>query len=137
MNPVIITLSFDIYNVITQTLDKVSYHSKSWKRKITDKKLWETNERQKIQRQMDRNPSTMLIERLIAAFKKHKSEIKASPKEMKNYFMSIDNTEVINSCIAKINEWLNMFGEGLQKIAESELKSIQRDTNELQRELSM
>lgn len=46
---------------------------------------------------------------------------------MTNYFVLIDNSEVKQSTIQKIEEWLLILGDSLRLIASKELKSIRND----------
>jgi dynein heavy chain len=56
-------------------------------------------------------------------------------KEMSNFFVLIDNSEVNNACIQKTEEWLEAYGEILKKMANSLLKDIIRDTEEYEKKL--
>lgn len=44
--------------------------------------------------------------------------------EQQNYFVLIDQSEVNESTIKKVDEWLNILGECLKQIASKELHQI-------------
>ena len=135
-NPVIVMLNYEICQSRNQAIEKVAYHTKAWKRRIQDRKLWDNNEKNKMQRSLDRNPSTHYIERFISYYKRSRTEIESLPKDAKNFFMVIDNSEVISSCLQKFEEWLKMLGNGLKDIASKELNMVIRETNEYLRHLN-
>lgn len=45
-----------------------------------------------------------------------------------NYFVLIDNSEVKQASIDKVEEWLTTIGDILMRMATAELRSIQKDT---------
>lgn len=48
--------------------------------------------------------------------------------EQQNYFVLIDNSEVKESTILQVGEWLQILGESLKAIATKELKAIMTET---------
>jgi dsRNA-specific ribonuclease len=56
--------------------------------------------------------------------------------EQLNYFVLIDNSEVKESTIQKVNEWLEILGDSLKQIATKELKAIQYITNDYKQKLN-
>jgi hypothetical protein len=48
----------------------------------------------------------------------------------------IDNSEVKESTIQKVNEWLEILGDSLKQIATKELKAIQYITNDYKQKLN-
>ena len=55
--------------------------------------------------------------------------------EQQNYIVLIDYNEVKQASIEKIDEWLQILGDGLKTIATKELKAIIRDTEEYEKAL--
>jgi predicted transcriptional regulator len=55
-------------------------------------------------------------------FKIAKQQYIQQNNEQQNYFVLIDNSEVKQASIDKVDEWLEAFGEILNKMATNELK---------------
>lgn len=60
----------------------------------------------KLQKQIDKNQSTQEIEKRILVFKHYRDLNLKQDNEQNNYFVIIDNSEVKESTILKVDEWL-------------------------------
>jgi len=82
----------------------------------------------KLQKQIEKSQSTQEIEKRILIFKTYRTMYLNYDNEQQNYFVLIDQSEVNESTINKVNEWLGILGECLKQIASKELHAIQRIT---------
>lgn len=90
----------------------------------------------KLQKQIDKSQSTTEIEKKILIFKIYRDMNLHHENEQLNYFVLIDNSEVKESTIQKVNEWLEILGDSLKQIATKELKAIQNITNDYKQKLN-
>lgn len=89
----------------------------------------------KLQKQIDKNQSTQEIEKRILVFKHYKEINLKHDNEQQNYFVLIDNSEVKEATILKVDEWLQILGDSLKVIASKELKSIRNDIENYEKAL--
>jgi len=68
-------------------------------------------------------------------FKIAKQQYIQQNNEQQNYFVLIDNSEVKQASIDKVDEWLEAFGEILNKMATNELKQIMKETQDYEKAL--
>lgn len=92
--------------------------------------LYDKNEMNKLQKKIDKNQSTLDIEKRITYFKQYKKQVKRIPNEQRNFFILVDYSEVKEKTFEKIQEWLDLLGNSLKDISTKELNAIIRDTNE-------
>lgn len=99
-------------------------------------KLFDKNEMTKLQKQIDKSQSTKMIESHILYYKGLRDFNTMSDNKQYNYLVLIDNTEVKDSVIKKIEEWLSILGESLMAIATKELKAIIDETQNYNKSLN-
>lgn len=97
--------------------------------------LFDKNQMIRMQRTMEKNQNTAEIEKAIVSLRNQKQVYINNPNEQTNCFVLIDNSEVKQAAIDKVDEWLTTIGEILLKLATSELKSIQKDTQDYDKSL--
>lgn len=73
---------------------------------------------------MEKNQNTSEIEKAIVSFRYQKQLYINNPNEQMNYFVLIDNSEVKQASIDKVDEWLSTIGDILMRMATAELRSI-------------
>ena len=89
----------------------------------------------KLQKAIDKNQSTQEIEKRILVFKHYRDLNMKQDNEQMNYFVLIDNAEVKENTIIKVDEWLQILGDSLKTIAAKELKSIRLDIDNYEKAL--
>jgi len=125
----ITSLVFNITTVLTrQIMDRFDLLTKAWKQKGKLAELFDKNSMVKIMKQLDKSQSTAEIERRILYLKFVKQTYIQGSNEQHNYIVLIDNSEVKQASIDKVEEWIDACGEILKKMASTELKQIIRDT---------
>lgn len=82
----------------------------------------------KLQKHIDKTQSTQEIEFRIQTLQNARIHYEKNPSEQQNYIVLIDNNEVNQASINKVDEWLQILGDSLKAIATKELKNIIRDT---------
>jgi hypothetical protein len=127
----ITSLVFNITTVLTrQIMDRFDLLTKAWKQKGKLAELFDKNSMVKIMKQLDKSQSTAEIERRILYLKFVKQTYIQGSNEQHNYIVLIDNSEVKQASIDKVEEWIDACGEILKKMASTELKQIIRDTQD-------
>lgn len=89
----------------------------------------------KLQKQIDKQQSIVEIEKKIIAFIHLRKTILEYQKNVLNYFILVDYTDVYKITLKRINEWLEVLGKALLDIAQRELKSIVDETREYEDKL--
>jgi dynein heavy chain len=135
LNPVITHLNFEICQMRTQVVDKFSYFSRGWIKKLDFKKLFEKNELTKLQKMLFKSQQTFKIEESILSLKRYQQQIEDMPDMNYNFFVLINYQEVKMQATEKVNEWLNVLGDSLIEISTKELNAIVKDINEYERHL--
>jgi hypothetical protein len=82
----------------------------------------------KLQKQIDKSQSTQDIEKKILVFNHYRELNLHQSNEQQNYFVMIDNSEVKESTINQVGEWLALLGDSLKTIANKELRAIMNET---------
>lgn len=101
---------------------------RGWIMRFQFKLLFNKNEMTKLQKQIDKSQSTQDIEKKILVFNHYRDLNLQNDSEQQNYFVLIDNSEVKESTIQQVGEWLQILGESLKAIATKELKAIMTET---------
>ena len=68
--------------------------------------MFDKNEMTKLQKAIDKSQSTQEIEKRILVFKHYRDLNMRQDNEQTNYFVLIDNAEVKENTIIKVDEWL-------------------------------
>jgi hypothetical protein len=68
--------------------------------------LFDKNEMTKLQKAIDKSQSTQEIEKRILVFKHYRDLNMKQDNEQTNYIVLIDNAEVKENTIIKVDEWL-------------------------------
>ena len=68
--------------------------------------MFDKNEMTKLQKAIDKSQSTQEIEKRILVFKHYRDLNMRQANEQTNYFVLIDNAEVKENTIIKVDEWL-------------------------------
>lgn len=105
-NKMISQLQYEIIQQKTQIINKFDLLEKGWIKRFQFKLLFNKNEQIKAQKQIEKNQQTQEIENRIVAFGKHRAFNQAYDNEQNNYFVLIDMSEVKESTIEKIGEWI-------------------------------
>lgn len=71
----------------------------------------------KLQKQIDKQQSIVEIEKKIIAFIHLRKTILEYQKNVLNYFILVDYTDVYKITLKRINEWLEVLGKALLDIA--------------------
>ena len=135
LNPVITHLHYEICQMRNQVVDKFSYFSRGWIKKLDFKKLFDKNELTKLQKMLFKNQQTFKIEESILSLKRYYQQIHEMPDMNYNFFVLINYQEVKSQAFEKVNEWLNVLGESLIDISQKELKNIVNDIGEYEKHL--
>ena len=118
-----------------QVVDKFSYFSRGWIKKLDFKKLFDKNELTKLQKMLFKNQQTFKIEESILSLKRYYQQIEDMPDMNYNFFVLINYQEVKEQAFEKVNEWLNVLGESLIDISTKELANIVKDINDYEKQL--
>jgi dynein heavy chain len=124
-NKMITQLNYEIIQCGQQIIQKFKLFTGGQK-KIA--RLFDKNEMTKLQKQIEKSQSTQLIEGHILYNKQLKEFNMMSDNKQYNYLVLVDNSEVKESIIQKIDEWLMILGDSLKAIATKELKAIIAET---------
>ena len=116
-NKMITQLNYEIVKCKNQITDKFELIVHALKKKNRLQDLFDKGRMTKVQKMMDKSQSTSALESYITNFKNMRNQILNLDPFLQNYFVLIDNTEIRNSTIEKIDEWLKMLGESLKNIA--------------------
>lgn len=68
--------------------------------------MFDKNEMTKLQKAIDKSQSTQEIEKRILVFKHYRDLNMKQDNEQTNYIVLIDNAEVKENTIIKVDEWL-------------------------------
>lgn len=68
--------------------------------------MFDKNEMTKLQKAIDKSQSTQEIEKRILVFKHYRDLNMRQDNEQTNYIVLIDNAEVKENTIIKVDEWL-------------------------------
>lgn len=79
---------------------------RGWIMRFQFKLLFNKNEMTKLQKQIDKSQSTQDIEKKILVFNHYRDLNLQNDSEQQNYFVLIDNSEVKESTIQQVGEWL-------------------------------
>lgn len=79
---------------------------KGWTKRGQLKILFDKGEMIKLQKAIDKSQSTQEIEKRILVFKHYRDLNMRQDNEQTNYFVLIDNAEVKENTIIKVDEWL-------------------------------
>lgn len=79
---------------------------KGWTKRGQLKILFDKNEMTKLQKAIDKSQSTQEIEKRILVFKHYRDLNMKQDNEQTNYIVLIDNAEVKENTIIKVDEWL-------------------------------
>lgn len=123
-NKMVTQLGFDIIHLRNQISERFDMLVKGWKQKMKLNELFDKNQMVKLQKQMEKNQNTSEIEKAIVSFQFQKHLYIQYPNEQMNYFVLIDNAEVKQASIDKVDEWLSTIGDILMRMATTELRSI-------------
>lgn len=129
-SPMITDISAKIVQAKEDILKKINSSGNNWKKQMEQMKLWDKNEKNKVEKNLDKNPNTSFIDRYLSHYKKLSREIKAFPQQYPSYFIIIDFTDVKKKCEEKNYEWLNMLGDKLKQIAITNLNEITDEIEE-------
>jgi hypothetical protein len=129
-------LNYEIIQCKEQIIGKFKLFSTGLK-KIS--RLFDKNEMQRIQKQIEKSQSSRLIdiESYILSYKSMKEAQMNDNKKYSNYFILVDNSDVKDQIIKKIDDWLAVLGESLKNIASKELKNIMIDIENYQKALDL
>ena len=105
-NKMISQLHYEIVQCKNQIIQRFDLLKKSWTKRGQLKILFDKNEMTKLQKQIDKNQSTQEIEKRILVFKHYRKLNLSQDNEQQNYFVLIDNSEVKESTVLKVDEWL-------------------------------
>jgi dynein heavy chain len=108
---------------------------KGWKNKGKMGELFDKNQMTKIQKQLEKSQNTADIERMIVSFKSLKQTYIAQSNEQQNYFVLVDNSEVKQASIDKVDDWLECLGDILKRMATADLKQIIKETQDYERDM--
>ncbi len=128
-------LRYDIEHIRNQIGQKIGYVDSFWNKYYSRLKLFDTNEKTRLEKIIDKNPTTYVIEARILEMVKVRENINEHPHENQNIFMTIDTTEVIRKGKEQIEEWLALLKKGLNNVAMRELNGIQRKINDYRKDL--
>ena len=139
-NKMIVQLSYEIVTQMNQIMDKFGLIVGHWtNKKGSIYKLFDKTEMSKMQKQIeknhDKNQSTKEIEKRIVVIKNMLHSNQNKEKEQNNYIVLIDNSDLHQKTIEKINEWLAILGESLKAIASKQLRQIVEQTNKYSKDL--
>lgn len=127
-NKMISTLNYEIVQQKNQIIGKFELLVRGWTKRGQLAQLFDKNEMNKLQKTIEKSQSTQEIEKRIIIFKKYRELNQQNDNEQQNYFVLVDNSEVKEATIQKVNEWLQILGDSLKMIATKELKQIMAET---------
>jgi len=123
-SPIITDISTKIVQAREDILKKINSSGNNWKRQMDDFRLYDKNEKNKVFKALDKNPSTANIDKMLTLYKRIISEISNLPEKYPSYFIIINFKEVKVKFIEKAYEWLNMLGDKLKETAIKKLNEI-------------
>jgi dynein heavy chain len=129
-SPMITDTNAKIVQAKEDILKKINSSGNNWKKQIEQMKLWDKNEKNKVQKNLDKNQNTSYIDRYLSYYKKLIKEIKNFPQQYPSYFIIIDFSDVKQKCTEKNYEWLSMLGDKLKQLAISNLNEITEEIEE-------
>lgn len=132
---IVTELRYDIEHIRNQIGQKIGYVDSYWNKHYSRLKLFDTNEKTRLEKIIDKNPSTYVIEARILDMVKIRENINEHPHETQNIFMTIDTSEVIRKGKDQIVEWLSLLKKGLNNVATRELTAIQRKIGDYRKDL--
>jgi len=74
--------------------DKFQLFAKGWTKKPQFRIIFDKNDMSRVQKQIDKNQSTIEIEKFILNFKNIKKDAKRMAPTSKNFFVLVDHSEV-------------------------------------------
>lgn len=101
-NKMISQLHYEIVQSKVQIIEKFTLLVKGWKSKWKLTELFDKNQQTKLQKQIDKQNSTQMIEQLILRFLGMKNSLEMYHNEQQNYFVLIDNSDVKQTAIQKV-----------------------------------
>lgn len=135
-NRMIVQLSYEIVGQQQQIMDKFDFLVIAWTKRWRLKGLFDKNEMTKLQKQIDKSQSTREIEKKILNFKVVRDQTVKNSSEQHNYIVLIDNSDLYQKTIDKIDEWLQILGDSLKSIATKELRQIVEQTIKYNKDLN-
>jgi len=121
-NKMISQLHYEIVQCKNQIIQRFDLLVKGWTKRGQLKILFDKGEMSKLQKSIERSQSTQEIEKRILVFKHYRDLNLKHDNEQSNYFVLIDNAEVKENTVIKVDEWLQILGDSLKIIASKELK---------------
>lgn len=134
-NKMISQLHYEIVQCKNQIINRFDLLVKGWTKRGQLKILFDKAEMTKLQKAIERSQSTADIEKRILVFKHYRDLNLKHDNEQSNYFVLIDNAEVKENTVVKVDEWLQILGDSLKIIASKELKSIRFDIDNYEKAL--
>ena len=129
-SPMITDISAKIVQAKEDILKKINNSGSNWKKQMEEIRLYDKNEMNKVQKNLDKNPNTTYIDKLLAYYTKIINEIANFPNKYPSYFIIINFQHVKESFTEKGREWLSMLGGKLKEIAVQNLNSITEEIEE-------
>jgi len=135
-HPVIANLSEEINRKDMDVPNRIEENKTFWTTNYTRKvDFWEQNKKTKLEKNIEKNPSTALIEQKLVEAEKKIEEIRQLNPEKVCYYFNINNKDVIKAGIAKGEEWLECIRKILYEIGTKELQGIEKEIDEYNKKI--
>jgi dynein heavy chain len=129
-SPMITDVSAKLVQAKEDILKKINSSGNNWKRQMEDIRLYDKNEKNKVNKNLDKNANTNNIDKLLAYYKRIINEIMNFPEKYPSYFIIINFKDVKEKFIEKGYEWLNMLGNKLKEMATNNINAITEEVEE-------
>lgn len=133
-NPIITQISFIIGDIKNKCSDKARNFKEMWE-DDRKKHLWDKKNKLSVDKLIDKNPSTTLLELKMSYYNNMKLEYDEMPKERNAFFISVSFNNVIESFKSQAKDWLDRHGAILKIMGERELIQIKKEIEDYHEKL--
>jgi len=125
-NPAIKELVFQIGQIKQNCLEKIRFYFGIYQ---DDKKkhLWDQKSKAQVEKIIDKNPATQVIEKRMFSYKQLIQEFEEQPAERVANYVTIDFRPVIETFKNAAREWLDKYGNVLRAMGDRELQAIKKE----------
>lgn len=133
-NPVIVEVSFMLSMIMNKAVDKVHSFKDMWEDE-KKKELWNHKSKMNIEKMIEKNTPTPLLERLMNKFKNMIQELEDMPKERNAFFIQVQFVSVINAFKQQAKDWLDKYGNVVKQLGLRELQALKNEMEEYREKL--
>lgn len=94
------------------------------------KPLWDQKAKHAVEKIIDKNPSTLLLENKMSLYKAQILEFEDFPRERKAFYISEYFGNVIESFKAQAKDWMDKYGNVLKALGMKELEGIKKEIDD-------